>query len=142
MSTTFKPAARRRAREYAIQAIYQWQMSSNPLNEIEAQYLTTMNAKKVDTAYFQELFSGVLTNLDEIDAALAPALERNIDDIDPIERAIIRLSAFELKKRIDVPKKVVINEGIELAKTFGATDGHKFVNGVLDKISKDLRPHE
>ncbi|AUD78101.1 transcription antitermination factor NusB [Kangiella profundi] len=142
MSTTFKPAARRRAREYAIQAIYQWQMSSNPLNEIEAQYLTTMNAKKVDTVYFQELFSGVLTNLDEIDAALAPALERDIDDIDPIERAIIRLSAFELKKRIDVPKKVVINEGIELAKTFGATDGHKFVNGVLDKISKDLRPHE
>lgn len=142
MSTTFKPAARRRAREYAIQAIYQWQMSSNPLNEIEAQYLTTMNAKKVDTVYFQELFSGVLTNLDEIDAALAPALERDIEDIDPIERAIIRLSAFELKKRIDVPKKVVINEGIELAKTFGATDGHKFVNGVLDKISKDLRPHE
>ncbi|WP_018625149.1 transcription antitermination factor NusB [Kangiella aquimarina] len=142
MSTTFKPAARRRAREYAIQAIYQWQMSANPLNEIEAQYLTTMNAKKVDTVYFQELFSGVLTNLDEIDAALAPALERDIDDIDPIERAIIRLSAFELKKRIDVPKKVVINEGIELAKTFGATDGHKFVNGVLDKISKDLRPHE
>lgn len=142
MSTTFKPAARRRAREYAIQAIYQWQMSANPLNEIEAQYLTTMNAKKVDTVYFQELFSGVLTNLDEIDEALAPALERDIEDIDPIERAIIRLSAFELKKRIDVPKKVVINEGIELAKTFGATDGHKFVNGVLDKISKDLRPHE
>lgn len=142
MSTTFKPAMRRRAREYAIQAIYQWQMSGNPLNEIEAQYLTTMNAKKVDTVYFQELFSGVLTNLDEIDTALAPALERDIEGIDPIERAIIRLSAFELKKRIDVPKKVVINEGIELAKTFGATDGHKFVNGVLDKISKDLRPHE
>lgn len=142
MSTTFKPAMRRRAREYAMQAIYQWQMSDNPLNEIEAQYLTTMNAKKVDTVYFQELFSGVLTNLDEIDEALAPALEREIEGIDPIERAIIRLSAFELKKRVDVPKKVVINEGIELAKTFGATDGHKFVNGVLDKISKVLRPHE
>ncbi|MHC9509683.1 transcription antitermination factor NusB [Kangiella sp. M94] len=142
MSTTFKPATRRRAREYAMQAIYQWQMSDNPLNEIEAQYLTTMNPKKVDVVYFQELFSGVLTSLDEIDAALTPALEREIEGIDPIERAIIRLSAFELQKRIDVPKKVVINEGIELAKTFGATDGHKFVNGVLDKISKTLRPNE
>ncbi|WP_251359037.1 transcription antitermination factor NusB [Kangiella sp. TOML190] len=139
---SFKPAARRKAREYAVQAIYQWQMTGNPLNEIEAQYLTTMNSKKVDTEYFQELFMGVLTDLDTVDQKLEPALERDIEDIDPIERAIVRLSAFELKNRIDIPKKVVINEGIELAKTFGATDGHKFVNGVLDKISKDLRPHE
>lgn len=139
---SFKPAARRKAREYAVQAIYQWQMTGNPLNEIEAQYLTTMNSKKVDTEYFQELFMGVLTDLDSFDQKLEPALDRDIEEIDPIERAIIRLSAFELVKRIDIPKKVVINEGIELAKTFGATDGHKFVNGVLDKISKELRPHE
>ncbi|NVK21299.1 MAG: transcription antitermination factor NusB [Kangiellaceae bacterium] len=139
---SFKPAARRKAREYAVQAIYQWQMTGNPLNEIEAQYLTSMNAKKVDSEYFQELFGGVLTDLDNIDDKLAPALDRDMDEIDPIERAIIRLSGYELIKRIDIPKKVVINEGIELAKTFGATDGHKFVNGVLDKISKVLRPHE
>ncbi len=139
---SFKPSARRKAREYAVQAIYQWQMTGNPLNEIEAQYLTTMNANKVDTKYFQELFMGVLTDLETLDQKLAPALDRDIEDIDPIERGVIRLSAFELMKRIDIPKKVVINEGIELAKTFGATDGHKFVNGVLDKISKDLRPHE
>lgn len=139
---SFKPAARRRAREYAVQAIYQWQMSGNPLNEIEAQYLTTMNANKVDTVYFQELFNGVLVELEELDQLLLPALDRDIEDIDPIERAIIRISGFELSKRVDIPKKVVINEGIELAKTFGATDGHKFVNGVLDKISKSLRPHE
>ncbi|MRX28677.1 transcription antitermination factor NusB [Kangiella sp. HZ709] len=139
---SFKPSMRRKAREYSVQAIYQWQMSGNPLNEIEAQYLTTMNSKKVDTEYFQELFMGVLTDLENIDNKLAPALERDIEEIDPIERAVIRLSAFELMKRIDIPKKVVINEGIELAKTFGATDGHKFVNGVLDKISKVLRPHE
>ncbi len=139
---SFKPSMRRKAREYSVQAIYQWQMSGNPLNEIEAQYLTTMNSKKVDTEYFQELFMGVLTDLENIDNKLAPALERDIEEIDPIERAVIRLSAFELIKRIDIPKKVVINEGIELAKTFGATDGHKFVNGVLDKISKVLRPHE
>lgn len=139
---SFKPSARRKAREYAVQAIYQWQMTGNPLNEIEAQYLTTMNAKKVDTEYFQELFMGVLTDLEAIDQKLVPVLDRDIEEIDPIERAIIRLSAFELVKRIDIPKKVVINEGIELAKTFGATDGHKFVNGVLDKISKELRPHE
>lgn len=139
---SFKPSARRKAREYAVQAIYQWQMTGNPLNEIEAQYLSTMNAKKVDTEYFQELFMAVLTDLAAIDEKLAPALDRDIEEIDPIERAIIRLSAFELIKRVDIPKKVVINEGIELAKTFGATDGHKFVNGVLDKISKALRPHE
>lgn len=139
---SFKPAARRKAREYAVQAIYQWQMTGNPLNEIEAQYLTTMNSKKVDTEYFQELFMGILTDLDSVDSKLEPALDRDIEAIDPIERAIIRLSGFELKNRVDIPKKVVINEGIELAKTFGATDGHKFVNGVLDKISKILRPHE
>lgn len=139
---SFKPSARRKAREYSVQAIYQWQMSGSSLNDIEAQYLTTMNARKVDTEYFQELFNGVLTNLDDMDRALEPALERDLDDIDPVERAIIRLAAYELIHRIDIPKKVVINEAIELAKTFGATDGHKFVNGVLDKISKTLRPHE
>lgn len=139
---SFKPSARRKAREYSVQAIYQWQMSGSLLNDIEAQYLTTMNARKVDTEYFQELFNGVLTNLDDMDRALEPALERDLDDIDPVERAIIRLAAYELIHRIDIPKKVVINEAIELAKTFGATDGHKFVNGVLDKISKTLRPHE
>ena len=142
MEQNFKPAARRKAREYAMQAIYQWQMTGNVLNEIEAQYLLTMNSKKVDIEYFQELFSGVLTSLDDLDDVVAPAIDRKMDEIDPVERAIIRLSAFELKNRIDIPRRVVINEGIELAKTFGATDGHKFINGVLDKISKTLRPHE
>lgn len=142
MEHNFKPAARRKAREYAMQAIYQWQMSDNPLNEIEAQYLATMNSKKVDIVYFQELFTGVLTGLHEIDEVLTTVTDREIESIDPVERAIIRLSAFELQKRIDIPRRVVINEGIELAKTFGATDGHKFINGVLDKISKTLRPHE
>lgn len=142
MEQNFKPAARRKAREYAMQAIYQWQMTGNALNEIEAQYLLTMNSKKVDIVYFQELFNGVLTSLDDIDEVIAPAIDRGMDDIDPVERAIIRLSAYELKHRIDIPRRVVINEGIELAKTFGATDGHKFINGVLDKISKTLRPHE
>lgn len=139
---SFKPSARRKAREYSVQAIYQWQMSGSSLNDIEAQYLTTMNSRKVDTEYFQELFNGVLTDLDNMDRALEPALERDLDEIDPVERAIVRLAAYELIHRIDIPKKVIINEAIELAKTFGATDGHKFVNGVLDKISKTLRPHE
>jgi len=142
MEHNFKPAARRKAREYAMQAIYQWQMSESPLNEIEAQYLATMNSKKVDIVYFQELFTGVLTGLHDIDEVLTTVTDREVEDIDPVERAIIRLSAFELQKRIDIPRRVVINEGIELAKTFGATDGHKFINGVLDKISKTLRPHE
>ena len=142
MEQNFKPAARRKAREYAMQAIYQWQMTGNALNDIEAQYLSTMNSKKVDIVYFQELFNGVLTDLHDMDEVVAPAIDREMESIDPVERAIIRLSAFELKGRIDIPRRVVINEGIELAKRFGATDGHKFINGVLDKISKELRPHE
>lgn len=139
---SFKPAARRKAREYVVQAVYQWQMTGNPLNDIEAQYLTTMNEKKVDTVYFQELFNGVLTDLTNIDALLEPNIDRDLEEIDPIERGILRISTFELQKRIDIPKRVVINEAIELAKTFGATDGHKFVNGVLDKLGSNLRPHE
>lgn len=139
---SFKPAARRKAREYVVQAVYQWQMTGNPLNDIEAQYLITMNEKKVDILYFQELFNGVLTGLTNIDALIEPNLDRDLEEIDPIERGILRISTFELQKRIDIPKRVVINEAIELAKTFGATDGHKFVNGVLDKLGSSLRPHE
>ncbi|MCL4171180.1 UNVERIFIED_CONTAM: hypothetical protein GTU68_001275 [Idotea baltica] len=94
---------------------------------------------KVDVQYFQELLRGVVTHYKELDVALMPHTERPFEEVDQIEKAILRLTAFELKHRVDVPYKVAMNEGIELAKKFGADDSHRFVNGVLDKALKELR---
>lgn len=134
-----KPAARRKARGLAVQAIYSWQLSQNHVSDIEQQMLLDNDVSKVDVDYFQEIVRGVAAHYKELDVALSPYTERPFDEIDQIEKAIIRLSAYELKYRVDVPYKVAINEGIELAKKFGADDSHRFVNGVLDKAVKDLR---
>ena len=134
-----KPAARRKARGLAVQAIYSWQISQNHVNDIEQQMLLDNDVTKVDVEYFQELIRGVVSHSQELDVIIAPYTERPFEEVDQIEKAIIRLSAFELKYRIDVPYKVAINESIELAKKFGADDSHRFVNGVLDKAVKDLR---
>lgn len=134
-----KPAARRKARALAVQAIYSWQMSQNHISDIEQQMLLDNDVSKIDVEFFRELLRGVAGHYKELDTALTPYTERPYDDVDHIERAILRLTAFELKFRVDVPYKVAINEGIELAKKFGADDSHKFVNGVLDKAVKDLR---
>ena len=137
-----KSAKRREARQMATQALYQWHMAGHSLNEIEAQFRVDNDFKSVDGAYFSELLRGVPTNKDEIDAVLAPCLDITIEELDPVELAILRPSTYELLKRIDVPYRVVINEGIELAKVYGSTDGHKFVNGVLDKLAPRLREVE
>ncbi|MFY8274154.1 transcription antitermination factor NusB [Pseudoalteromonas sp. SSDWG2] len=134
-----KPAARRKARVLALQAVYSWQMSGNAIADIEQNMLIENDVSKVDVEYFKDLARGVAVNFKQLDTALAPHLTRPYEDIDMVEKAILRLSAYELKFREDVPYKVAINEGIELAKTFGADDSHKFVNGVLDKALKDLR---
>ncbi|WP_250646618.1 transcription antitermination factor NusB [Pseudomonas oligotrophica] len=137
-----KIATRRVARSLAMQALYQWHMAGQSLNEIEAQFRVDNDFSAVDGAYFHELLNGVARNKGDVDQALTPHLDRALDELDPVELAILRLCTYELMKRIDVPYRVVINEGIELAKTFGATDGHKFVNGVLDKLAPDLRSAE
>lgn len=134
-----KPAARRKARGLAVQAIYSWQISQNHVSDIEQQMLLDTDVDKVDVDYFKEAVRGVAAHYKELDKALAPYTERPYEEIDQIEKAVLRLSAFELKFRVDVPYKVAINEGIELAKRFGADDSHRFVNGVLDKAVKDLR---
>lgn len=134
-----KPAARRKARGLAVQAIYSWQLSHNLITDIEQQMLLDNDVSKVDVQYFQELIRGVVAHCKDIDEALTPYTERPFAEVDQIEKAILRLTAFELKYRVDVPYKVAINEGIELAKKFGADDSHRFVNGVLDKALKDLR---
>lgn len=134
-----KPAARRKARGLAVQAIYSWQLSQNHVSDIEQQMLLDNDVSKIDVEYFQQIIRGVAAHYKELDVALSPYTERPFEEIDQIEKAIIRLSAYELKYRVDVPYKVAINEGIELAKKFGADDSHRFVNGVLDKAVKDLR---
>ncbi|NVJ59435.1 MAG: transcription antitermination factor NusB [Gammaproteobacteria bacterium] len=139
---SLKPSHRRKARHYAVQAIYQWQMSGNELADIENQFIETINPKKVEVPFFLELLRGTLTQLNELDETIKPHVDREVDLIDPVERAILRLSVFELSQRHDIPYKVVINEALELAKIFGAEEGHKYVNGVLDKVAKQLRPLE
>ncbi|PTS85983.1 transcription antitermination factor NusB [Pseudomonas sp. HMWF032] len=137
-----KTLARRQARSLAMQALYSWHMAGQSLNEIEAQFRVDNDFSTVDGAYFHEILHGVPRQKPEIDGAFESLLDRPLEEIDPVELSILRLSTYELKNRIDIPYRVVINEGIELAKVFGATDGHKFVNGVLDKLAPRLRADE
>ncbi|MFC3606580.1 transcription antitermination factor NusB [Stutzerimonas tarimensis] len=137
-----KIATRKAARSLAMQALYQWHMAGQSLNEIEAQFRVDNDFNHVDGVYFHELLTGVARQRTEVDGAITPHLDRALDELDPVELAILRLSTYELMQRIDVPYRVVINEGIELAKVFGATESHKFVNGVLDKLAPSLRSAE
>ncbi|MBU3003227.1 transcription antitermination factor NusB [Paraglaciecola arctica] len=137
-----KPKARHLARELAVQAVYSWQMSNNQVEQIELSIVTSNNMQKVDTEYFLELLRNVVKDCAELDKKIKPYLGRLPEELDPIEKAILRISTYELVGRIDVPYKVVINEAIELAKSFGAEESHKFVNGVLDKAIKTLRKDE
>ncbi len=135
-------SARKRARRLAMQALYQWHLAQGSLSAIEAQFIADNDMSQVDVSYFRKLLHGVPKHCKVIDEHLEPLLDRSIDEITPVELAILRLGAYELIEVIEVPYRVVINEGIELAKKFGATDGHKFVNGVLDRLSKKLRADE
>jgi len=135
-------AERRKARHYGMQALYQWHMAGASLTDIEAEFRAEYDFSHVDLAYFQALLHGVPGVVDELDAALEPLLDRKLDELDPIERTLLRMGMFELTQRIDVPYKVVINEEVALAKKFGATDSHKYINGVLDKAARQLRKVE
>lgn len=137
-----KVSARRKAREFAVQAIYSWQLSKNDLNEIETNFLIDNQKRRFDIPYFQKLLQGVGEHLELVDSAISPYVDRPLDEIDQVEKAILRMAVFELSQVKEVPYKVVINEAIELAKSFAADDSHKFVNGVLDKVVKQLRPEE
>jgi N utilization substance protein B len=135
-------AERRKARHYGMQALYQWHMAGASLNDIEAEFRADYDFSHVDLAYFQALLHEIPACVDELDAALEPLLDRKLDELDPIERTLLRMGMFELTQRIDVPFKVVINEEVALAKKFGATDSHKYINGVLDKAARELRKVE
>ena len=137
-----KPSTRKKARRYAIQGIYQWHMSGAAIAEIELQFLETINQSKVDIEYFREVLVNTLSQVSELDALLSPFMQREMSEVNAVELAVLRLACYELKARMDIPYKVVINEALELSKTFGIADGHKFVNGILDKLAKQLRPFE
>jgi N utilization substance protein B len=125
-----------------LQALYQWQMTGQDTHEIETQFREDENASKSDFGYFSQLLRGVAGKADELDASLSGQLDRPIEAVDPVERAILRVAAYELAYRPEVPYKVIINEAVDLAKRFGAEQGHRFVNGVLDKLAARLRPAE
>ncbi len=133
---------RSQARRCAVQALYQWQLTGADVAEVVAQIMEEKDAKKIDVSYFRGLLSGVVKQVDKIDALLTPALDRSVESLDPVELAIMRMGAYELQYNIEVPYRVVINEAVELAKTFGADQGHKYVNGVLDKLATTLRSAE
>ena len=133
------PAARRKARRFTVQALYQWQMTGANIGEIETQFRVDNDMRKTDVAYFHELLHEIPKCVNELDDTFRPLLDRDIKELDKVELAILRIGTYELSKRPDVPFKVAINEGIELAKYFGATESHKYVNGILDKVAQRLR---
>jgi N utilization substance protein B len=135
-------AERRKARHYGMQALYQWHMAGASLGVIEDEFRSEYDFGHVDLEYFQALLHGVPACVDELEEVLAPLLDRKLDALDPIERTLLRMGTYELKERVDVPYKVVINEAVALTKKFGATDGHKYINGVLDKVARQLRKVE
>jgi N utilization substance protein B len=137
-----KVAPRHKARELALQGVYAWQLSGNDIEQIELSLATTNDMKKVDMSFFQDLLRSSVARCEELDVSIRPFLGRLPEELDPIEKAILRLATLELVQCIETPYKVVINEAIELAKSYGAQDSHKFINGVLDKAVKTLRKHE
>ncbi|WP_189609030.1 transcription antitermination factor NusB [Saccharospirillum salsuginis] len=142
MSQRPSMAARRKARRLALQALYQWQVSSSPVNQIEAEFIADHDMTKVDGEYFSEVLRGVPTSLTELDKQIERFTDRPTAEMTPIELAILRMGAYEFMHRVDVPFKVIINEGVELSKVFGASEGHRYVNGVLDKLAQALRAPE
>ncbi len=133
-------SARRRSREFAVQGLYSWLLSRASESDIEKQFADAQGFDKADQEFFSRLLSGTIQSAPELDVLLEPLLDRKPGELSPVEHAILLMAAHELKSSALVPYRVVINEAVELAKSFGGTDGHKYVNGVLDKLARSLRP--
>lgn len=136
------PVARSRARRRALQAVYAWQMSGGKVNDVIAEFAHEQAKEHADLEYFEDLVRGVDKHQHDLDEALAPFLDRDVEQVDPIERAVLRIAAYELRLRPDVPYRVVINEAIETVKRFGAEHGHTYINGVLDHAAAAWRAVE
>ncbi|KHF25947.1 transcription antitermination factor NusB [Solemya velum gill symbiont] len=133
---------RHKARQLAMQGLYQWQVNEQNVAEIINQFLGDEDMGTFDVPYFRDLLAGVPSHLDSIDEKIKPLINRSIEQVDPVERAILRLGVYEMMQHPEIPFRVVINEGVELAKTYGADQGHRYINGVLDKLAPELRPFE
>ena len=134
--------SRRRAREFALQALYQWLVNESSAETLLAQLKEQKDFPKADQALAEALLRGAIGNAGALRQLVTPHLDRTMKELSPVEHALLLLSAFELRDHVQTPYKVIINEAIELAKSFGGTDGHKYVNGVLDKLAAELRPAE
>ena len=130
------------ARQCAVQALYQWQVSGDSLSRIENYFIEEERLKGAQKSYFYDIFHGVPAQLDVIDETLAEFVDRPVEKIDPVEKAILRIGTYELMNRLETPYRVIINEGVDLAKNFGAEGSHKYINGILDKVSKKVRAKE
>ena len=135
-------SARRRSREIALQGLYEWLVSGTDAGVIDAHMREQEGFDKADRAHFDALLHGCIAEAADLDAVLAKFVDRKTTELSPVEHGVLMIGAYELKHCIDIPYKVAINEAVELAKSFGGTDGHKYVNGVLDKAATDLRPAE
>ncbi len=136
-----KLSERQKARRMVLQALYQWQIARAPVADIQSEF-RSYYLGKIDWAYFHEVFPAIPPLAKELDAAIEPMLDRRLDALDPVELSLLRYGMYELLHRIDVPYKVVINECVELARVFGATDGHKYINGILDRAARTIRTLE
>jgi transcription antitermination protein NusB len=136
------PAARSRARRRALQAVYAWQLSQSPVERVIENFRAEQDMEVADLEYFEALVRGVAQHAEEIDSVLARYIDRDVAQVDPIERAVLRIAGYELAHRLDVPYRVVINEAIETTKRFGAEQGHTYVNGVLDRAAAEWRAAE
>jgi N utilization substance protein B len=125
-----------------LQAIYQWQVGGQAIADIESQFMAEQDLTQADVAYFSELVHGVPAHAVELDAHMAPYLDRPVAELDPVELAILRIGISELAHHPEIPFRVVINEAVELAKVFGAEQSHRYINGIMDKVARDLRRSE
>lgn len=130
------------SRRLALQAVYQWQMNQSAVSEIETQFALDQDMASCDKLYFRELLQGVTARAKSLDDLYENLLDRALSELDPIEMAVLRIGAFELSQRLDVPYRVAINESVELAKSFGASESHKYINGILDKLAQHTRREE
>jgi N utilization substance protein B len=133
---------RRKARQRALQALYRWQLNPQSARDIQQEFLQTQDMQQVDMEHFSELLRECIARSESLDQVITPYVDIPIKQLDPVEHCILRISAYELTQRLDIPYRVVINEAVDLAKKFGAEQGHKFINGVLDKAAQQLRPGE
>lgn len=133
---------RHRAREFALQGLYQWLLNNEPARVVATNIRSAHGFEKADGEFFAGLLNGAINTSPELRETIAPLIDRTLAELSPIEHAVLLLGAYELKNHPEVPYRVVINEAVELAKSFGGIDGHKYVNGVLDRLAQRLRPEE